>query len=131
MPKLTKYTALHSPDGETVQLSPGDDLPDWADADKLNPALFEDEDTDLDEDGNPKRVAGPGMATPAEETEDEATERKAAEAKRKREQRAAKKAADEEAQRLADEREQAEKEAAEKAAADEAAAAQAREQGQS
>jgi hypothetical protein len=124
MPKVTKYVALHSKDGETVQLSPGDDLPDWADKDSLNPALFEDEDSGLDEDGSPSRVAGPGMATPADETDDEAAERKAAEAKRKREQRAAKKAADEEAQRLADEREQQEHEAAEKAAADEAAAAQ-------
>lgn len=124
MPKLTKYTALHSPDGDTVQLAPGDDLPDWADVDKLNPALFEDEDTGLDEDGNPTRVAGPGMATPPEETEDEAAERKAAEAKRKRDQRAAKKKADEEAQRLADEREQAEKDAAAKAEADRLAAEQ-------
>lgn len=131
MPKVTKYAALHSPDGETVQLSPGDDLPDWADKDSLNPALFEDEDSDLDEDGSPARVAGPGMAAPADETEDEAKDRRTAEAARKRKQRADKKSADEEAQRLADEREQQERAAAEKAAADEAAAAQAREQGQS
>lgn len=124
MPKVTKYAALHGPDGETVQLSPGDDLPDWADADSLNPALFEEEKTDADEDGNPDVVAGPGMAAPDDEDEETAKARKAAEAARKRKQRADKKAADEEAQRLADEREQAEKDAEAKAEADRLAAAQ-------
>lgn len=124
MPKVTKYVALHGPDGDTVQLSPGDDLPDWADKDSLNPALFEDEASDLEEDGSPARVAGPGMAATSDESDDDRKARLAADAKRKKDARAAKKAADEEAQRLADEREQQEREAAEKAAADQAAATQ-------
>lgn len=113
---FTKYATLTHPEtGVSQTFEPGDESPDWADVDKLNPAVFEDDEPDTDEDGNPENVAGPGVTGAPDETEDEAKERKAAEAKRKRDQRAAKKAADEEAQRLADERE-----AAEKAAADEA-----------
>lgn len=124
MPKVTKYTAVHTPDGNTVQLAPGDDLPEGVDADALNPELFKDDEPDTDEDGNPQSVAGPGVTGAPDESEDEAKDRKAAEAKRKREQRAAKKAADDEAQRLADEREKAEADAAAEAKRQQDAAGQ-------
>lgn len=124
MPKVTKYVSLHKDDGETVNLAPGDDLPEGFDADALNPAIFEDDKVDVDEDGNPDVVAGPGLAAPDEEDAETAKARKAAEAARKRKQRADKKASDEEALRLAEEREAAEREAAEKAQRDADAAAQ-------
>lgn len=125
MPKVTKHVALHRPDGgESVTLSPGDDLPDWVNADDLNPAIFEDDEAELtDDDGNQTEVAaGPGTTGPPDEDTDAAEARKKADRERKAKARADKKAADEEAQRVAAEREAQEKEAADKAAAEAAAA---------
>lgn len=125
MPKVTKYCAVHTKDGDTIQLSPGDDLPEGVDAKGLNPALFEDDEIPESGDENQDAVAsGPGVTGSPDETEDETEARRKTDRERKAAQRAAKKVADEAAQKAAEDREKQEADAAAKAQADAEAAAQ-------
>lgn len=55
--QVTVYVHVADPEGNPVVLKPGDELPDWAEAQVTNPACFDEPDSEPDD------VVGPGQTT--------------------------------------------------------------------
>lgn len=87
--KLAGYvTATHPETGDSRTYGPGEDLPDWLDADAPHlKELLEKDDMDEDE-----LVSGPGVVGAPEETEEDRKKREAARKKAYRDRKAKEKA---------------------------------------